>query len=119
MTGCGLMSQTTTKRLSNIDVELTAKFFRGLGDASRLKILEHLLENESDIEELAELLKVPIQQVNRHLSCLAWCGYIIAREIDKRVYYMIADKRIEQLIKMAEGLMTNRAYFINTCKVIK
>lgn len=113
------MGQVITKKLSNIDVELTAKFFRGLGDPGRLKILTRLLEKESDIEELADLLKAPIPQVDRHLSCLSWCGYVIAREIEGRTYYMIADKRIEQLIKIAEGLMSNRAYFLNTCKIIQ
>jgi len=113
------MSQTKTKRLSNIDVELTAKFFRGFGDPNRLRILEHLLENESNTEELAELLKAPVPQMNRHLTCLMWCGYIIAREIEGRTYYSIADEQIKELIKIAEDLMANRAYFLNTCKIIK
>ncbi|MEE9220340.1 MAG: ArsR family transcriptional regulator, partial [candidate division NC10 bacterium] len=40
-------------------LQLTAKFFRGLGDPTRLKILDLLLERERHVTELVDLLQVP------------------------------------------------------------
>jgi len=37
-------------------LQLTAKFFRGLGDPTRLKILELLLQRERNVTELVDLL---------------------------------------------------------------
>lgn len=39
-------------------LELSAKFFRGLGDPTRLKILELLLEGEKSVTDLVQRLKV-------------------------------------------------------------
>ncbi len=56
--------------------ELTAKFFRGLGDPTRIKILQHLLEGEKNVTQLVELLGLSQGRVSSHLACLRWCGYV-------------------------------------------
>ncbi|MEE9122897.1 MAG: ArsR family transcriptional regulator, partial [candidate division NC10 bacterium] len=47
-------------------LQLTAKFFRGLGDPTRLKILELLLEREHRVTEMVNLLKVPQGRLSNH-----------------------------------------------------
>ena len=57
-------------------LELSAKFFRGLGDPTRLKILDILLEGEQSVSDLVRLLGIQQGRVSNHLACLKWCGYI-------------------------------------------
>ncbi len=42
-----------------IAVKASARFFKGLGDATRLRILELLLDRERTVGELVELLDPP------------------------------------------------------------
>src|SRR5207237_1128480 len=82
MTG-GLMSQLEAPfRLPEMPVEadLVAKYFRGLGEPTRLRILELLRdEGELSVGELVKRLGVPQPKVSNHLACLRWCGFIEAR----------------------------------------
>ncbi|HWP60488.1 MAG TPA: metalloregulator ArsR/SmtB family transcription factor, partial [Candidatus Acidoferrales bacterium] len=65
--------------LAESDAILT-KFFKGLGDATRLRIVEALLEKERSVSDLIKLLKIPQSNISNHLACLKWCGYITSRK---------------------------------------
>ena len=57
--------------------ELLARVFRTLGDATRLRLLETLLElGEATQIDLVEQLGIPQPRASEHLACLAWCGLI-------------------------------------------
>src|SRR5438067_2004378 len=67
--------------------DLVAKYFRGLGDATRVRILELLRdEGELSVGELVERLALPQPKVSNHLACLRWCGFIEARREHRTVY---------------------------------
>src|SRR5258708_23502229 len=53
--------------------EALARYFRVLGDPTRLRIAEALLEGERTVSELAALLAAPQSRVSNHLACLKWC----------------------------------------------
>src|SRR5689334_23103834 len=59
-----------------IAVKASARLFKGLGDATRLRILELLLERERTVGELVELLDLPQARVSTHLACLRWCALV-------------------------------------------
>src|SRR2546428_12111856 len=74
--------------------DLVAKYFRGLGDPTRVRILELLRdEGELSVGELVERLGPPQPKVSNHLACLRWCGFIEARREHRAVYNRGADKR--------------------------
>src|ERR687896_1857442 len=86
--------------------DLVAKYFRGLGDPSRLRILELLRdEGELSVGDLVERLALPQPKVSNHLACLRWCGFIEARREHRTVYNRIADRRAVRLIELAHGLL--------------
>ncbi len=87
-----------------LEVKARARFFKGLGDATRLRILELLLEPERTVGELVELLDLPQARVSTHLACLRWCGYVRARKEGRRVWYQLRDRRIEKLLRLADEL---------------
>lgn len=96
--------------------DLVAKYFRGLGDPSRLRILELLRqEGELSVGELVERLQQPQPKVSNHLACLRWCGFIEARREGRTVYNRIADERVEAMLDLAESLLADNAAHVAVC----
>ncbi len=97
---------------------LTAKFFRGLGDPTRVRILQLVLERERTVSELVEETGVLQGRLSSHLACLRWCGFVAARREGRQVYYRITDGRIPRLLRLAEEFLTDHADSVNLCRVI-
>ena len=96
--------------------EITAKFFHGLSDLTRLRIVEVLLdEGEQNVSALVARLGEPQSRVSNHLACLRWCGYVDSRRDGKYVYYRVADPRIRDLLGLARGVVADHAAAIHGC----
>jgi len=100
-------------------VELLAKYFRGLGDPTRLRILRLLDEHdELAVGELVSALGLPQATVSTHLACLRWCGFVTTRRAQRSVIYAVADPRIEELIAIADSLLEDNADHVACCQTI-
>ena len=100
--------------------DLVAKYFRGLGDPTRLRILEHLrAEGELTVGELVARLRIPQPKVSSHLACLRWCGFVEARREGRRVVNRIADERVQLMLELANGLLADNAEHVAVCCVIE
>ena len=97
---------------------VTARFFKGLGDVNRLKILEFLREGEKAAGEIVEHLDLPQNQVSMHLRCLRWCGYVNTRREGRYVLYSLGDDRVLQVIELANGILQGSEVHIMACDVI-
>ena len=96
--------------------DLVAKYFRGLGDATRLRILGLLRdEGELSVGELVERLGEPQPKVSNHLACLRWCGFIDARREHRTVYNRLADKRVVKMLDLAQALLEDNAEHVAAC----
>lgn len=95
-----------------------SRFFRGLGDATRLRILFLLLEQERSVSELTSLLGSPQGRVSTHLACLRWCGFVVAEKNGRTVHYRIADPRIRRLLDLATGMMADNAQALASCLIV-
>jgi DNA-binding transcriptional ArsR family regulator len=96
--------------------DLVAKYFRGLGDPSRLRILELLrAHGELSVGELVERLELPQPKVSNHLACLRWCGFVEARREGRTVYNRIADPRVQAMLELAESLLDDNAEHVAAC----
>ncbi len=99
-------SQAPASGLPAERLEITTKFFRGLGDLTRLRIVELLLdEGEQNVSELVEQLGQPQSRVSSQRACLRWCGYVTRRREGKRIYYRVADERVAQLLTLARSII--------------
>jgi DNA-binding transcriptional ArsR family regulator len=102
-----------------VATDLVAKYFRGLGDPIRLRILELLhSEGELTVGALVERLGQPQPKVSNHLACLRWCGFIEARREGRVVHNRIADPRVAQMLELAESLLADNAEHVAACCVI-
>ena len=93
-----------------------AKYFRGLGDPTRVRILELLRdEGELTVSELVERLALSQPKVSNHLACLRWCGFVAARREHRTVYNRIADKRVVKMLDLAHALLNDNADHVAAC----
>jgi len=100
--------------------DLVAKYFRGLGDPIRLRILELLRSaGELSVGELVARLELPQPKVSNHLACLRWCGFIEARREGRTVYNRIADGRVAEMLDLAESLLADNAEHVAACCAIE
>jgi len=99
--------------------EILMKFFKGLGDPTRLQIVEALLEKERNVSELIKLIRVPQSNISNHLACLKWCGYITSRKEGTSVYYQVTDERVRKIIGLARAMIADHAESLYACTRIK
>ena len=100
--------------------ELAAKFFRGLGDPTRVRILQILLEEgDKNVTELVDLLGSPQGRVSSHLACLRGCGYAMSYRKGKNVYYTIGDSRIREILQLAQQILSDNAQRVLACEIIR
>ena len=98
--------------------DIVAKYFRGLGEVTRMRILEALGTGERSVGELIELLGEPQPKVSNHLACLRWCGFVNSRREHRTVYYRVADGRVLEIIALAHGLLLDNAEHVAACRTI-
>jgi DNA-binding transcriptional ArsR family regulator len=100
-------------------VDLLGKYFRALGDPTRLRLLELIADtDEMSVGELVERLGVPQPQVSKHLGCLRWCGFVLTRREHRTVYYRLADQRVTELLGIGRALLADNAEHVAACGVI-
>ncbi|HWP22971.1 MAG TPA: metalloregulator ArsR/SmtB family transcription factor [Candidatus Binatia bacterium] len=99
--------------------EILVKFFKGLGDSTRLRIVEILLEKERNVSELLKLIGAPQSNISNHLACLKWCGYITSRKEGTSIYYQITDDRVRKILNLAREIIAAHAENLYACTRIK
>jgi DNA-binding transcriptional ArsR family regulator len=99
-----------------LPVDLVGKYFRGLGDPTRLRILELLRdEGELSVGALVKRLGQPQPKISNHLACLRWCGFVEARREHRTVYNRIADPRVLTMLALAHELLDDNAQHVAAC----
>src|SRR5688500_16993209 len=88
--------------------ELVGKYFRALGDPTRVRILALLRDHdELSVTELVARLGQSQPKVSNHLACLRWCGFVHTRREHPTVYYRVADERVTQLLELSRALLAD------------
>ena len=97
---------------------VSARFFKGLGEPARLRILEYLEYGEKSVGEIVEYLGLPQNQVSMHLGCLRWCGYVTTRRDGRYIFYSLGDPRVTEILRLARELLHGSEVYLMTCEVI-
>ncbi len=109
------MVARSQESLVGLRMELATRFFRALGDQSRLAILISLLSGERNVGELVELVGSGQGRVSNHLACLKQCGFVNTRRDGKFVYYSIADEEVRRLLDISQVMIARNAEQIWAC----
>jgi DNA-binding transcriptional ArsR family regulator len=113
------MSATAlTTAASRIETEALSRYFRVLGDPTRLRVVEALLERERTVSELVELLGAPQSRVSNHLACLRWCRFVESERRGRSVVYRVADERVARIIELATSLAEPNCDHLASCRRI-
>ena len=95
-----------------------ARFYRGLGDPTRLKILKLLSTGEKSVSSLVDQLKSPQGRVSSHLACLRWCGFVVSERRGRSVYYTIIDPKVISLLNVGEEIFGTANERIISCQML-
>jgi len=96
-------------------LKLKAKLFRGLGDSTRLAILESLRGGEKSASQITKKVGQSQSNVSNHLACLLECGLVKNRRDGKNILYSLGDKKIEEILKDSEKILSDVAKRIYSC----
>ena len=96
----------------------SARFFRVLGDPTRLRILELLLARPHTVSELVAEVGARQARVSNHLACLRWCRLVEADRQGRVVTYRVADQRIGALLDAGREVSGEHCEHLVACKRI-
>lgn len=113
------MSTRATPKV-DLDPAVTARarYFRVLGDPTRLRLLEALLEGERTVSELMTLVAAPRSRVSNHLACLKWCGFAASERRGREVVYRVADPRVRRMLELSRALSDEHCEQLASCRRI-
>lgn len=101
--------------VQDVQFELYAKFFSGLANPTRFRIIEELMKGQKTVGELVDALNASQSQISNHLACLKWCGYVSGRQEGKFVYYSVTDPRIYEIVSLARSVVADNYEHIGSC----
>ena len=77
-----------------------AELFKTLGDPTRLKIVEILLENEMCVNHIAETMGMGQSAISHQLRVLRQARLVTYRKEGKTAYYSLNDDHVDGLVRM-------------------
>ena len=96
-------------------LEIGAKFFKGLGDKSRLSILETLLAEARTVAEIVKITQLSQPNVSAHLACLLECG-LVQRERDGQwVLYSVTSEQVAEIISIMRAIVAAHSKELFEC----
>jgi DNA-binding transcriptional ArsR family regulator len=83
------------------EVQVAADAFRMLSDKNRIKILLALLQGETSVNCLADLIEASPSAVSQHLAKLRLAGLVNVRREGTFAYYAAAHTHVQKLLDEA------------------
>ena len=105
-------------QIKNELIEAYTKFFHGLSNPTRYKIIISLLNGKKNVGELAKDLGCSQSLISMQLKCLKWCNFVKSIKDGKNIYYYISDERIRELIQLGQSIAEGSINNICACEVI-
>lgn len=100
---------------SRVDPQAAARFFRVLGDPTRLRVLELLQDGERSVGQLVAAVGQPQPRVSTHLACLRHCGFVTAERRGKEVIYRLALEGLDEILEGSAEVMSPLTERLATC----
>ena len=80
-------------------IQELAEFFKIFGDATRIRILQTLLEGERNVGDLADVLEMSQSAVSHQLRVLRQNDLVKYRKEGKTVFYSLDDEHIRMVLE--------------------
>ncbi|MHB8718922.1 MAG: ArsR/SmtB family transcription factor [Candidatus Dormibacteria bacterium] len=92
-----------------------ARFFRVLGDPTRLRLLAVLGAGERTVNDLVDEVGGAQARVSTHLACLRHCGFVVAERRGRQVFYRLSLTGLDGLLDRARAIGGPAAERLSTC----
>ena len=110
-----MMTRTEPSAVPTVGPEALSRYFRVLGDPTRLRVIDALLERERTVSDLVELLGASQSRVSNHLACLRWCRLVESERRGRTVVYRVADERVSRILELAATLAEPNCDHLASC----
>jgi DNA-binding transcriptional ArsR family regulator len=87
-------------KLTELNAIQLAELFSALSDASRVRIISLLIEDEMSVSALAEKLKMTESAVSHQLRGLRQMRLVRARKEGRQVFYTLEDDHVTRLYSL-------------------
>ena len=94
--------------LTDEALELVATRFRALGDPSRLRLLNLLMQGECSVQDLVLESGLTQTNVSRHLGLLRREGMVSRVRDGNRAFYRITDPNVKKLCEIVCGGLSSQ-----------
>ncbi len=95
--------------------DLLARFYRALGDPTRLALLAFCAEEERTGNDCVAHVGLSQGRVSAHLACLVSCGLLEVRRAGRFAYYRTTDHRVTGLVELGASMVAEHAASIAAC----
>ncbi len=95
--------------------ELLARFYRALGDPTRLALLAFCAGEERTGNECVAHSGLSQGRVSAHLACLVSCGLLEVRRAGRYAYYQVTDPRVAKLVGLGTSMVADHAAGVAAC----
>ncbi|MFA6459101.1 MAG: metalloregulator ArsR/SmtB family transcription factor [Candidatus Paceibacterota bacterium] len=83
-----------TSPLPKETYEKNARLYKILANPKRLEILNILKQNDTSVEKLLTLTKLPKANLSQHMAVMRHCGLVVSHRKGLNITYSIVDPRI-------------------------
>jgi len=91
-------------------IEIQAEFFKTMGSATRLQILNILREHPLSVSEICQATNLPQGTVSRQLTILRGAGIVISRRLGNAKVYQITDDKIAEVCDMVRTILIEQIH---------
>ncbi len=95
--------------------DLLARFYRALGDPTRLALLAFCGDEERTGSDCVAHVGLSQGRVSAHLGCLVSCGLLEVRRAGRFAYYRVADPRVAGLVGLGASLVAEHTAGVAAC----
>ena len=91
--------------MKRVFYQFHAEVCKSIVHPKRLEILDHLRDQERNVNELAQLMEVPAANVSQHLAILRNSGVVQKRVDGTTAYYSLIDQRVVEALDLMSRVM--------------
>lgn len=91
------------------DFSQVARWFHALGDETRLRIIERLVEGEQCVCDLTDALQCAQSRLSFHLKTLKDAGLVDDRREGRWIYYSLNSERVEEMKEFIQSYEVARS----------
>lgn len=85
--------------------QLKAELFKAIGHPVRVRILEQLVNGETSVGALADVLELDVAPVSQQLGVLRRSGAVVTRREKTTVFYSVRDSGMAELLAVARRML--------------